>query len=75
MAAIFSDDNFKCVFINEIFCILIQISLQFIPKGLIDNKAALVQAMTWRQTGAKPLPEPMLTLFTDAYMLHYGEKS
>ena len=30
---------------NEKFCILIQISLKFVPKGLIDNKAALVQAM------------------------------
>ena len=28
--------------------------------------------MAWRQTGDKPLPEPMMTRFTDAYMLHKG---
>ena len=57
-------------FHNEKFCILIQISLKFVPKGLIDNKSALVQAMAWRRTGDKPLPESMLTQFTDAYMRH-----
>ena len=29
------------------FCILIQISLKFVPKGQIDNKSALVQVITW----------------------------
>ena len=33
----FSDDNFKCIIMNEKFCILIQISLNFVPKGPIDN--------------------------------------
>ena len=54
---------------NEKIFILIQISLKFIPKGSVDNKAALVHVMTWR-TGDKPLPEPMLTQFTDLYMRH-----
>ena len=58
---------------NEKFCILIQISLKFVPKGPIDNKAALVQVLACRQTGDKPLPEPMVTHFTDAYMRHLGE--
>ena len=31
--------------------------------------------MTWRQTDDKPLPEPMLIQFSDAYMQHYGEMS
>ena len=48
----------------------IQISLMFVPKGKIDNKAALVQVMDWRRTGDKALPEPMLTQFTYAYMPH-----
>ena len=39
-------------------------------KVQIDNKSALVQVMAWRWTGDKPLPEPMLTQFTDAYMWH-----
>ena len=35
-----------------------------------DNKSVLVQVMAWHQTGAKPLPEPMMNYFTDAYMRH-----
>ena len=31
--------------------------------------------MAWRQIGDKPLYEPMLTQFTDAYMQHKGEMS
>ena len=53
---------------NEIVCILIKISLKFVAKGSIDKKSELVQVMTWCWTGDKPLPEPMLTQFTDAYM-------
>ena len=49
-------------------CLIILISLKFVPKGAIDNKPALVQVMAWHGTGAKPLPEPMLTQFTDAYI-------
>ena len=67
----FADDIFKCIFMNEKFCILIEISLKFVPKRLIDNKAALVQVMAWRRTGDKPLrPDPMVIQFTDAYMQH-----
>ena len=50
------------------FCISIQISPQFVPNGTIDNKSALVQVMAWSRTGDKPLPGPMLTQFTHAYM-------
>ena len=66
----FADDTFKCIFMNENLCTLIQISLQFVPKGPIDNIPALVQVMACRLFGAKPLPEPMLTQFTEAYMRH-----
>ena len=65
-----NNDIFKCIFMNEMFCISIQISLKFVPKGTIDNKLALIQVMAWRQTGDKPFPEPMLTQFTDTYMWH-----
>ena len=34
---------------------------------LFDNMSALVQIMAWRRPGDKPLFEPMLTQFTDAY--------
>ena len=70
MAAILADDIFKCIFLNEKFCIMIRISLKFVPKGPIDNKWALVQVMGWRQTGDKPLPGPMMTQFIDTYMRH-----
>ena len=70
MAAIFTDDIFKCIFMNEKFCISIRISLQFVPKGSVDNKSVLVQVMAWRLTGDKPLPKPILVQFTDAYMRH-----
>ena len=45
-----------------------KISLKFVPNGPIDNKSALFQVMAWRRTGTKPLPEPMLTQFSYAYM-------
>ena len=57
MATISADDIFKCIFMNEKFCILIQIPLKFVPKGPINNKPALVQIMAWRRTGDKPLSE------------------
>ena len=53
---------------HERFSILIRISPKFVPKGTIDNKLALVWVMPWDWTGNKPLPEPMLTQFTDAYI-------
>ena len=68
----FADDIFKRIFKNENCSISIRISPKFVPKGPIDNKSALVQAMAWRRTGDKPLPESMLTQFTDAYMQHEG---
>ena len=73
MAAILADDIFKWIFLNENGRIPIQISLKFVPKSPIDNKSALVQVMAWHRTGDKPLPEPMMTQFTDAYMGHQGE--
>ena len=54
------DDILKCIFWNENVWILIKISLIFFPKGRINNIPALVQIMTWRQRGDKPLSEPMM---------------
>ena len=42
MAAILADDIFNCIFLNEKFCISIEISMKFVPKGPIDNNQALV---------------------------------
>ena len=62
--------TFSNVFSWSEWSISIQISLKFVPKDPIHNKSALVQVMAWHNTGDKPLPEPMLTQFTDAYMWH-----
>ena len=72
---LFADDIFKRIFVNEKFCILIEISIKFVPKGQIDNNTALVQIMAWRRIGDKPLSETMMTWFPDAYMRHWGEVS
>ena len=70
MVAILADDISKCIFLNENDIIPIQISLKFVPKSPIDNNPALVQVMAWRRIGDKPLHEPMMAQFTDAYMRH-----
>ena len=47
----FADNVFKCIFMNEKFCILNRLSLKFVPKGLIDNIPAFVQIMAWCRSG------------------------
>ena len=66
MAVILADVSF----LNENDRIPIQNAQKVIPRSPIGNKAALVQVMDWRRTGDKPLPESMLTQFTDAYRRH-----
>ena len=66
----FADNIFRCIFMNQKLCILIEISLKCVPNSPIDNNPALILIMAWRRLGNKPLSEPMLTRFTDAYMLH-----
>ena len=56
----FADDTFKHIFLNENVRIFIKISLNFVPKGPINNNPALVQIMAWRRSGDKPLSEPMM---------------
>ena len=48
------------LYINEKFCILIRISLKFVPWGPFNNKSALVQIMAWRRAGDKPSFELMM---------------
>ena len=64
--ASFLDVIFKLISLNEIFCIYIQISLKFVPKVSFDKMSALLQVMAWYLTGTKPLPEPVVALFTGA---------
>ena len=58
----FADDIFRCIFLNENIKILIKISLKFIPKGPINNIAALVEMMAWHRPGDKPLSEPVIII-------------
>ena len=39
-----ADDNFKCIFMNEKFCILIQIPLKFVHIGPFDHDSVLAMA-------------------------------
>ena len=65
----FADDTFIRIFMNENVRISINISLKFVPKGLINNIPALVQIMAWRRAGDKPLSEPMMVnLLTHIYV-------
>ena len=56
----FTDDIFKCVFVNENVSISIKISLNSVAKGPINNIPTLVQIMACRRPGDKPLSEPMM---------------
>ena len=58
----YSGDIFKCFILNG-KCILIQVSLKFVPIG---NTSALVQVMACD----KPLLEPMRIQSADVYMRH-----
>ena len=61
----FTDDIFRCIFVNEKFCNLTKISLKFIPKGPIDNNPA----MFFLDNGLAPNRQQlMLTWFADTYM-------
>ena len=66
----FTDDTFKCIFLNENIIISIKISQKFVPMVRINNTPALVQIMAWRRPGDKPLSGPMMVCLTDAYMRH-----
>ena len=57
----FCGQYFQIILLSYQMCrILIQISLKFVHRSLINNEPALVQTMDCRQSGEKP--------FTDAYM-------
>ena len=55
-------DIFKWIFLNKNVWIPIKISLKFVPQGPIDNIPALVQIMSWRRPGDKPLSGPMMVI-------------
>ena len=64
-------DIFKWIFLNEFFFYFNSNFTEVVSTGPIDNEPVLVPVMAWRRTGDKPLHEPTMTQFTDAYMRHY----
>ena len=42
-----ADSIFRCIFLKENVCILIEISLKFVPEGLIDDMSAFNLVMAW----------------------------
>ena len=61
----FAGDMSKRIFLNENKLISIDISLNPILYGQINNVTALVQIMAWCRPGDKPLSEPvMVSLLT-----------
>ena len=56
----FADDIFNHIFLKENFWFSTNSSLKFFRKGPINSSSALVQIMTWRWPGDKPLTEPMM---------------
>ena len=53
-------DILKYTFFNENVLISINISLNCVPEGQINNFPVLVQMMALHQPGNKPLPEPIM---------------
>ena len=56
----FAYGTFKRIFLNENGRLSIEISLKLVPKDPINNIPALIQIMTWRWPGDKPLSEPIM---------------
>ena len=66
----FGEDIFKTFSWNNIYVILIWISLKFVPESPIVNKSALVQVMAWCSIGDKPLLKQMVVDIADATWHH-----
>ena len=60
----------ECIFLNENYCISIQILRKCVSMGPIITMLALVQIIAWIPTVDKPLSESMMVYFSDAYMRH-----
>ena len=66
----FTDDIFKCIFLNAIVWLLLKISLKFVPKVRINNIPALVKIMAWHWPGinlreiSQEIPQPWSTKFS-----------
>ena len=48
-----------------------RLHILFASKDSINNKSAMVETMAWHTAGNNPLPEPMMTQFTDVCDMHH----
>ena len=71
MAGISQTSFFNYIFLCENYCILIEISVIYVPNCPINTKPALIQVMAWWQINDKPLSDPMMALFTDTYLQQF----
>ena len=66
----FPEDISKCIFLSENVWISIKISLNFVPKGLMNSIPGLIQTVTWlmawRRPGDKLLSECLNALTNDS---------
>ena len=58
----------SCISFPKTFFQTTKKSLQFVPKGAVNYKSKLVQAMAWHRENTKPLPEPAVIQADGAYM-------
>ena len=56
----FTDDIFKCIFLNGNAWFSLSISLKFVPRVWINNIPVQVQIMAWRQPSDRSLFESMV---------------
>ena len=75
----FTDDIFKCIFLNENVWISIKISLKFVPKVPINNIPALVQRRIYSSLGLNELThwplEDVAVILKYTFQNHYMEHS
>ena len=62
---LFADDIFKCIFVNEKSCILIEISLRFVPKDKVEK-----QHSTGSDSGLAPNRRQAI-IWTNAGPIHW----
>ena len=65
---------FSDAFCWKKMCILIQISLQFLPEGSNSKHSTLVQRMAWCQTSTKPLSKSVMTYYWCIYSNGFMQK-
>ena len=61
--------------LTKVFLFCFKVQWMLFTMVQIDTKPVFASAMSWHYIGNKPLPELMLTSFTDAYMSRRGTKS